>query len=223
MKRPRISEVYFWFFGHVLCSAAIALIVRANVGVTAMFSFPYVLNQKLPQLTLGVWSYLLQGVIMLVLIAILRRVKLVYLLSFAVSVGFGYMLDFFHGLFAALPDGLWQRVTYFFAGLFIIWIGIGAFMSCGLPLMPYDIFVRDLVVYKGFKLHWFKTAMDLGFVVLTSVLSLLFFAEIRGVGVGTIASAALIGTGAGFFRGLLTRTFELVPLAPRGAKPDAQS
>ena len=198
MSRQKGVEVFFWLSGLVILCVGVSLVVQADWGVTSLISLPYVMGRRFSFFSLGVWSYITQGMMVILLILIVRKIKLSYFLSFAVSVGYGYLLDLFTWLFRNLGNTPLERAGLFFAGLVLMWIGIGFFMGCSLPLMPYDIFVREFIATRGGTIRKVKTILDLSFVIAACVLSYLFFSSLQGVGVGTVLSAAVMGTGAGF-------------------------
>jgi uncharacterized membrane protein YczE len=150
-----------------------------------------------------------------------RKVRLSYAVSFAVSVVSGYLLDFFNYILSGItPENILPRAGVFIAGLLCMFLGIGSFMNCSLPLMPYDIFLREFVSMRKSSIRQVKTAMDISFVVLACVFSFLFFSEIRGIGAGTIVSAALVGSGAGFVHKTISERISITALSLRGEKSE---
>jgi uncharacterized membrane protein YczE len=67
MQKIKISELFFWLFGILVLNIGISLIVKSNLGVTSLISLPYVFSLRFTFFSLGVWSYLSQGAVMLLL------------------------------------------------------------------------------------------------------------------------------------------------------------
>lgn len=61
-------------------------------GISAISSVPYAFSEVFPVLTLGTWTYIFQGVLVLSLMVLQRQFVPSYLCSFVVAV-FGDLLD----------------------------------------------------------------------------------------------------------------------------------
>ena len=64
-------------------SFAVAVTVYAGLGISPVSSFPYAVSLVFPFLTLGTWTYLFQGVLVITLMVLRKRFVPSYLLSFA--------------------------------------------------------------------------------------------------------------------------------------------
>lgn len=73
-------------------SFGVVLMLRAGAGISAISSVPYGFSEVFPVLTLGTWSYIFQGVLVLSLMVLRRQFVPSYLCSFVVAV-FGELLD----------------------------------------------------------------------------------------------------------------------------------
>ena len=90
----------------------------------------------LPVLTLGTWTYIFQGALILWLM-IQRWFMISYLLSFVVGFCFSEMLHVYELACRCLP-AWWVRVMYFVVSYILISIGIALSNRCGLPIVPTD-------------------------------------------------------------------------------------
>ena len=74
-------------------------------GISAISSVPFAFSEVLPALSLGTWTYLFQGLLILSLMLLRKRFVFQYLFSYAVGFVFGELLDFHElwvGMFAAV-------------------------------------------------------------------------------------------------------------------------
>ena len=80
----------------VMNALGVLLMLHSGSGISAISSVPYAMNLVWPQLTLGTWTYLFQGALVLVLMILSRRFVPSYLFSFVVGFAFGEMMDVWH-------------------------------------------------------------------------------------------------------------------------------
>lgn len=73
-------------------SFGVVLMLYSGAGISAISSVPYAFSEVFPVLTLGTWTYLFQGVLVLSLMVLRRQFVPSYLCSFVVAV-FGNLLD----------------------------------------------------------------------------------------------------------------------------------
>ena len=96
-----------------LNSFAVALTVYAGLGISPVSSFPYAISLVFPFLTLGTWTYLFQGALVLTLMILRRRFVPSYLFSFVVGFVFGTLLDVYGAWMPNLPFTMGWRIAYF--------------------------------------------------------------------------------------------------------------
>ena len=203
MRFSRKIIVFYEFMfalGLVCISAGLSFMVRSNLGISVASSMPYVISLRFSRITFGTWSYLVQGTLVLLLIIIVRKIKVSYVLSFLVSVVFGFLLDFFTALTASLPvDTIWLRLGYYAVGLFILSFGIASVVFSQWPPIPFDLFVKELALHKNMSFKKTKTGFDLSCLAFSSVFLAIFVRQIAGIGPGTILSAVFNGTLVGLW------------------------
>jgi len=206
------AEILF-LSGLILISLSIALMVKADLGISVASSVPYVISLRFPALSFGTWSYLVQGVLVATLVLIVRKVRLAYLLSFGVSVVFGILLDVF-GLWLAplVLSGHMARGVLFVASLFLISLGIACFVASRLPLLPYDLFVKELAAHTSKSFRLCKTLFDLSCLTFSVLFLLVFVRRLSGIGIGSLLSALLLGSLSGFWLVLIGRHVTVRPL-----------
>lgn len=202
-----------------LNSFAVALTVYAGLGISPVSSFPYAVSLVFPFLTLGTWTYLFQGALVLTLMILRRRFVPSYLFSFVVGFVFGTLLDVYGAWLPRLPFTMGWRIAYFAFSCLVMGFGIALSNRCKLPIIPTDLFARDLseIIHKPYANV--KTTMDLTCVVLSVVLTAGVLGNLQGIGVGTVVGALTYGRMAGFYGDLLDKKFDFVSvLSPRVEK-----
>jgi Predicted membrane protein len=186
----------------------VVLILKADFGYSPVVSVQYALSQTFQIISIGTWSYITQAVALMVLVVVLMDIKPVYGFSMILAVGFGYMIDLFHYLLSGCPTDMPFRVVYFLIGFFLIALGIALFMLCKMPLLPVELMLREVTEYKKIEFRRLKTGMDVGCVVFTAVLTFAAFDMVKGLGIGTILSALLMGTLTQFIRDVIAKNIE---------------
>lgn len=117
-------------------SFAVAVTVYAGLGISPVSSFPYAVSLVFPFLTLGTWTYLFQGVLVITLMVLRKRFVPSYLFSFVAGFFFGKLLDVFGAWLPCLPYSLGWRIFYFVASCPVIALGIALSNRCKLPDHP---------------------------------------------------------------------------------------
>ena len=79
----------------IINSFGVVLMLYSGAGISAISSVPYAFSEVLPKLTLGTWTYIFQGLLVLTLMIMRRKFVPSYLFSFVVGFVFGELLDFY--------------------------------------------------------------------------------------------------------------------------------
>ena len=77
----------------VLNSFAVYLMLYSGAGISSISSVPYVISEVLPIWSLGTWTYIFQGLLVLSLMIMRKKFVVPYLFSFVVGFTFSEMLD----------------------------------------------------------------------------------------------------------------------------------
>lgn len=181
----------------VVNAMGVVLMIRAGAGISAISSVPFALNTVLPVLSLGTWTYLFQGSLVVALMVLRRRFVPQYLLSFAVAFAFGLLVDVHELWVSLLPETLPLRILWFLLGFLCMCVGISAGNCCKTPINPGDLFPRELSALLHLPYARVKVTFDLGCVAGTAVLTVLAEGRILGLGIGTIVAALAMGNGVG--------------------------
>ena len=115
-----------------------------------------------------------------------------------------------------LPDGLAWRVVYFVVSYLLISFGIALSNRCCLPIVPTDLFPRELSAITGVGYPTIKIAFDVICLAVTAIMTGVFLGHLEGLGVGTILAAFTMGKAVGMMGDWLDRRYRFVSfLSPR--------
>lgn len=174
-------------------SFGVVLMLYSGAGISAISSVPFAFSEVLPQLTLGTWTYIFQGLLVASLMVLRRRFVPEYLFSFVAGFVFGELLDVHEAWIGILPTALPWRILYFIISYLLICIGIALSNRCQLPIIPTDLFPRELADITGAAYSKIKITFDLLCLATTLALTLIFLHRIDGLGIGTILAAFTMG------------------------------
>lgn len=191
----------------VINSLGVVLMLYSGAGISAISSVPYAFSEVLPALTLGTWTYIFQGLLVLTLMIMRKKFVPSYLFSFVVGFVFGKLLDLHEMWINTLPDNIIMRIIYFIISYVLICIGIALSNRCGLPIVPTDLFPRELSDITGVKYSKIKIGFDITCLAVTAGLTFFCLGRIMGLGIGTVLAAFTMGKGIGFAGELIDRKF----------------
>lgn len=208
MTKIKINKYISYFLGLILLSFGIVLAVKADLGITVSTSPSYVLSIWSDIVSFGTFNYIVQGIVFILMVVVLKKIKTVYFLSFLTSVILGYTIDFFAKVMASVQaDTYGMKGFLFVSSIIVISVGLVFFIKSNKPILPFDMFVREISAKYDIGIGKFKTGFDISVLVISIAMSYLFFGELRGIHIGTLISALTIGSCVGFFMKLFDGIF----------------
>ena len=204
----------------VMNSLGVVLMLRSGAGISAISSVPFAFSEVLPRLSLGTWNYLFQGLLVFSLMILKKRLVPQYLFSFVVGFAFGKMLDVHELWVNTLPLGPGWQVFYFVLSYLILSFGIAVSNRCGLPIIPTDLFPRELSEIISAKYSRIKISFDVICVAVTAAMTVLFLGHLEGLGIGTILAAFTLGKMIGFMGDQMDQKIRFVSFLNHGRQPE---
>lgn len=189
-------------------SLGVVLMLYSGAGISAISSVPFAFSEVFPKLTLGTWTYLFQGLLVLSLMVMRRRFVPPYLFSFVVGFVFGELLDVHELWIGVLPTALPWRILYFVVSYVLICIGIALSNRCGLPIVPTDLFPRELSDITGIGYPKIKIGFDVICLAVTAGMTFFCLGHLDGLGIGTIVAAFTMGKGVGICGNWMDKRFQ---------------
>ena len=220
MKKNFYSELAY-ILGILLLAMSAAFMTKSDFGLSMVIAPAYIIHLEvskfLPWFSFGVAAYCVQLVIILVLSAVLRKIKLSFFYSFVTAVIYGYTLDLFIYLIDPLPtDSILLRAVYFVGGMVVCSLGVTFIFHTYLPPEAYELFVKRVSERYNFDIGKTKTVYDCSSCLIAVILSFAFFGfmHFEGVKLGTVVCALLNGSLIGVFSKLLDRIFDFKDRLP---------
>ena len=208
MKKTVSKEITF-ILAMIIDAFAVDLLTQANLGISTLTSLSYVLSKIIPNTTLGTVNTIVQTSLLILLIIITKKPSPYYLLSYVVGAIFGIALDLFDPLISSSPNtSIITSFIYFIIGWILMSFAVALFVLSEMPNMPFDAFTKDLSKAKNIEFKTVKTSLDLIFVVLSLIFSLIFLKKIVGIGIGTLIMALFTGTIEGKMLTAIRNKFE---------------
>lgn len=219
-ERPSLLVRSAWFItGVVITAFGIAVITKAMLGTTPITSLPYVFSfQFIP--TIGVFTFILNVLFILGQAILLRRDFHAYQwLQGLVNIVFAAFIDISMWSLTWLePDILWSQLAVIVIGCGILAFGIAVQVAPGILTVPGEGLVKAIAIVSNARFGTVKVIFDWTLIGLSLIFSLIFFGELRGVGLGTVVSALLVGIIVNVY---YTRFFWLSTLNPPAIPDDS--
>ena len=204
MSKKELTKRYILFiFCLFFMGLGVALTKHGELGVSPISSVANVVSLKFTFLSFGTWLTISNCVLLLGQILLLRKnFKPFQLLQIPLSFLFGYFTDFGLWLVSRIPNDIyWIQLLLVISGIVVLGFGITLGVIADVILNSGEAFVKALadVLHKEFGNT--KIAFDVSWVLLSIVLSLIFFnGQLLGTREGTIISALLVGVTVKLFR-----------------------
>lgn len=204
MKKPIFHTELAFFVGLALLAFGTALTAYGNVGISMVVAPAFVLHiyvsQFLSWFSFGVAEYVLQAFVLIVLVVVLRKAKWSYLLSFAVTLLYGFLLDSSMMLTVLLPESIYLQVAAYVVGAFICCSALALLFCSYFPPEAYELFSKEVAAKFNKPVHKVVNVYNLCSLLLAVILSLVLFGTIKGIGIGTVVCAFVYGSVINFFQ-----------------------
>ena len=219
-KRVFYTE-WAYVAGMVGLSLSVALMTRADFGVSMVVAPAYLLYLKispvLPFFSFGMAEYTLQAVLLIITILSVKKYRPYFLFSFVTAVVYGFLLDGWMALTAALPAGtLPLRGLWYVLGLVLGAASIACFFQTYIAPEVYELLVKELAEKLHRPTHRVKTVYDCVSCAVAVLMSFAFFGfgRFEGVKLGTVVCALVNGWLIGRFTALYEKCFEFRDALP---------
>ncbi len=206
-KKDRIIS-FIW--QHVLLlislfimTVGVAVCVRSMLGSSVISTLPYVFETAgrqipgVPRLTIGQYTYLMNGLLVVGQLCVLRRrFEAVQLFQLLVGFVFGSLIDLNMWLTTWLqPTTLWMQIVAQVAGCTLLGLGIALEVRCGSVTMPGEGFPVAISAVTGIEFAKVKIGVDTTLVVLAVAAGYAFFGTWQWhiVGIGTLFAMVYVG------------------------------
>lgn len=212
MTKKEIFKRYALFIISLFFSAlGVAFTKHGELGVSPISSVANIMSYKFPILTMGTWLIIWNCILILGQIIILRKnFQIIQLLQIPLSFLFGYFTDFGLWCVSVIPANSYpRRLLMVVLGIIILGFGIALSVIANVIMNAGEAFVKAISDVSNKNFGNVKIAFDIICVVLSIILSLIFFNfTIVGTREGTIISAFCTGIAVKFFTRILRKPIE---------------
>lgn len=203
MKKKELFLRYIVLIIGLLFSAfGVALAKQAELGVTPISSVANIMSYKFTALSLGSWLIIWNCALIAGQIILLRKnFRLIQLLQIPLSFLFGWFTDLGLWCVSVIPADIYiVRLLMVFAGIIVLAFGISLSVAAEVIMNSGEAFVKAISDVSGKNFGNIKIGFDIGCVLTSVLLSLIFFKmRIIGTREGTVISAVLTGIVVKFF------------------------
>lgn len=212
MKKIKINSEVCFYLGLIVLAFGVQFLIIADFGMPIVQACCYILSEKISWLSFGMANYFIHVLLLGVLAISTKKITLKYIISFINAFIYGLIIDgveyLLRNVTAATIAG---RIVFFFFGFWFVVLAVILFFRTNIPLLPYDMFVKDLSVYKKWEMSRFKIVFDISWIFFVPPLSYLCFGKLVGIGWGTIISAIFIAVSVSLTIKYFDKVFVLVP------------
>ena len=218
-KKIRLSREAAYVWATIVLPLAIAMMAKANLGLSMIAAPTYIVSEKVSFLSYGQAEYIFQTIVLLLMSAVVGKFRLIYLSSFVTALIYGTVLDGFVYLLRPLDvSQLWLRLVFFAVGMVLTALGVELYIKTYLPPCAYDYFVRTVVQEKHTDLRKTKLINDGVYLILSVVLTLTLFHRFVGITWGTLVITLCNGHIIAFFDKQMDKHIEFYNRFPKFAK-----
>lgn len=189
-----------YIMGTFLLAFGIAMMERADFGMSVVVAPVYILYLKLSQyfpiFTFGMTEFLFQAILLFILFVVIGKFRKYYLFSFITVILYGGILDIALKLVNAIPvTGVIWRVIFYMSGILFCATGIAFFFHTYISPLVYELFVKEIAKKYGIKTTKVKTGFDCASCCIGICLSFIFFGfgNFEGINWGTVLCALING------------------------------
>lgn len=214
MRKAEIVKRYILFiFGLLFAAIGVAFTKHGELGVSPVSSVANVLSYQYTAFSLGTWLIIWNCVLIIGQILILgKKFQMIQLLQIPLSFLFGWFTDFGMWIVSYIPvSSYFLQLSMVLIGIAVLGFGISLSVTADVILNSGEAFVKAISDTLKKDFGTVKIAFDIICVLLSIVLSLIFFDfSIVGTREGTIISALLTGFAVKLFMKIVQKPLQKV-------------
>lgn len=203
MSKQELVKRYVLFVVSLFFAAlGVAFTKHGELGVSPISSVANVMSCKVSSFSLGTWLIMWNCILIVGQICILRKeFQWIQLLQIPLSFLFGWFTDFGMWIVSFISvESYVMRLVMVVVGIVILGFGVSLSVTANVIMNSGEAFVKAIADTLNREFGNVKIAFDVLCVIISLVLSLIFFDfTIVGTREGTILSALLTGVVVKFF------------------------
>lgn len=194
-KKESIKRLILFVLGLFIMSLGVSMTKFAALGVTPISSVANILSERIDSISLGNFLILWNILLILGQILILRSdFDIKQLIQLPISFLFGYFTDICLKFLVNFERNSYlSSLIYLFLGIFFLALGVSLTVIADIFLNSGEAFVKAISDKFDKNFGKVKVVFDVSCVLVSVILSLVFFKEIIGTREGTLISAIFTG------------------------------
>lgn len=195
-KKEAVKRYILFIISLFFMGIGVALTKHGELGVSPISSVANVVSIKFTFFTFGTWLTISNCLMLVGQIILLRRkFKPIQFLQIPLSFLFGYFTDFGLWLVKSIPNDIYiVQLLLVISGIIVLGFGIALGVIADVILNSGEAFVKALADVTKKDFGNMKIIFDVSWVLLSVLLSLIFFeGKLVGTREGTVISALLVG------------------------------
>lgn len=190
----RYSRYIVYLISLFIISLGASLSIKANLGTSPLICIPYVCN-LISNLSVGTTSFLFSVLLILIQVILLKGgfekrqyLQLVIGTIFSVFIDFTlFLVDFLN------PTDYFSQLALLIVSCVVMAFGVLLEIKTEVVYIPGDGFIVAISKVLKKEFGKVKPYCDVSFVVVATILSVVFLGYLAGVREGTVISAVIIG------------------------------
>lgn len=180
----------------LVAALGVAMVIRANLGMSPAASVTYILSIHFPRASLGTFAVLFNTILLGGQILLLRKeFDRIQLLQLPLSLLLGGFTDSAVWLVNLLyPDSYAARLALLLFGCVLMSTAVSLSVTENVLMNPGEAFVKALSGVTGQKFGTVKVIYDVFLLISAAVMSWLLLGRIIAVREGTVITAYLVGS-----------------------------
>lgn len=197
MTKKELTKRYFIFaVGLIIVALGVAIATKSALGPSPISSIPYSLWLIMPGLSMGEWTIIFNVLLVVLQLAIQRKEAkpLELVLQIAVTIPFGYVIDFWLWCMSSIEPNVYiVKLIFVFAGCVVVAFGVFIQVKADVILLPGDAFIRAVAGAVKKEFGKIRTISDITMTATAFALCLIFVGGLNGIREGTVIAALLVG------------------------------
>ncbi len=193
--KQMILRYFYFILGLAINSFGVAFITKSALGTSQISSIPYVFSLRFPFVSFGTFTFFFNLIFIALQIILLKKdFHPIQFLQIVTNLLFSFLIDIsMNALTFFQPSSLFLRLLSLLIGCAILAFGISIEVAPNVVVVPGEGMVRAISKVTNLKFGTTKIYFDVTLIIIASVFSFIFFGKLNGIGIGTIASAVLVG------------------------------
>ena len=194
MNKNIIKRILLFLTGLFIMAMAVALSVKANLGVSPISCIPYILSERYP-LSMGQVTIIFNvGLILFQIVLLRKKYRIFQLVQLPVVIIFGLFTDFALFLVSDVSvNGYFSKLLLCLISCALLALGVFLEIKAKITYLAGEGVALALVETLNIEFGKAKIGTDTSMVVIGAISSLFYFHQLIGAREGTIIAALLVG------------------------------